>query len=398
LVDYHVNNDARRNHDIQNFIRDCKREPKPIERVAGLALSNPVGDFVLEVLFYATIAKMVGAKSTLIMYRNNRPYKNAIVGMLPNTILSRAEGNEPIYADWFDIGFSAEILHGAPAWYQNLLNFPDLVLYPSMRLNLAYLPAIQPLVINEEKHDGYRMKLLERGVRDDRWLVVFHIREPNYEFRGADPERDSDVSTYRMAAQRILDAGGQVVRIGHSNHTPMGIEGEIDLTKDPIDVQCFAISKARFNVQTDSGMSTIATGLMSPVLTVNGFCREHTANSWDYVLLQRVKLADGQTVNLNDPIVLQMGFPDCDRRIWPMVGNNNIGQQVTWPYLKNTPQEIDEAVCFMLSRTSAINGWHSPLEPDPIPVTGTFQLPIIPHVPKTQLFTPTRAATLSQVD
>jgi hypothetical protein len=237
-------------------------------------------------LFYATIAKMTGAKSTLIMYRDNRPYKNAIAAMLPNFIYSKAEGNDPICADWFDIGFSAHILHPDPVWYQNLLNFPDLVLYPSMRVNLAFLPAVHPLVIPEDKQDVLGKILLEKGVRDDRWFTVIHIREPNYQFRGADPERDSDVGTYRMAARRILSAGGQIVRIGHPGSTPLGVAGEIDLTLLPFEVQSYAMSRARFNLLSDSGMTTIASGLMSPVLIVNGFNREHSFNRWDQVLLQ----------------------------------------------------------------------------------------------------------------
>ena len=395
MVDFHTNNLGMHQFERDEYVRTAFLQSRPIKRVAGYAGSSPVGDFAIELLTYATVARMAAAESLYVIYRDNRPYKKYIAELLPNTHFEVVEANTVIPMDWFDIGYAADILHNNPEWYNRLYHYPDLMLMPSFRMNPAYFETAASFEVPKANQDRLHDRMIKCGVRDDQWYVCVHIREPSYLYRGADSSRDADAATFRLAAQRIIAAGGQVVRLGHPGCTPLGIEGEISLVNESFDVHAYALSRSRFNLMSDTGMTTIATCLLTPSLVVNGYVKEHLKNDFDRVLLKRVRLADGRILNASDPEFLRLGFPDFNRYLWPRIGNNDLGKLIVEPLLANTAAEIDEATQQMIDHTVETKGWGKPYPVEPIKAQSEFTFPIKIHPPRVPFVTVSRGATLA---
>jgi hypothetical protein len=148
---------------------------------------------------------------------------------------------------------------------------------------------------------------------------------------------------------------------------------------------------------SDTGMTTISTCLMVPTLIVNGYTKEHVKNDFDRVLMRRAKMADGRVLNLGNPIFYELGFPDIDRKVWPMIANNNLGKLLSGLYMYNTPEEVTEAVQIMLSETEDISGWHTPRPAQQIHSDGQITFPLVPALPKAKIVNVSQAATSSDL-
>jgi putative glycosyltransferase (TIGR04372 family) len=122
--------------------------------------------------------------------------------------------------------------------------------------------------------DGeFRRRLLDAGASPDRWIVCFHARQDDYEFRKfREPDRSVDPHSYFRLADYVIDElGGQVVRLGDPSMTPAPARPHlIDLsTGSDFLLQAYAVSRCRFAITTDSGMQHVANGLGVPFATTN---------------------------------------------------------------------------------------------------------------------------------
>ncbi|HLO78721.1 MAG TPA: TIGR04372 family glycosyltransferase [Magnetospirillum sp.] len=268
-----------------------------ISRVAGYVGSQALGDFIVEGLYCATVARMAGADQLCLLYKDDRPYKNFLMACNPYaTAAIGFPAEEPIPMDWFDIGNYPA--NAAPDWwYDRMMHVPDLVLTPSTLVNLAHLEHFAKLRIPPRRIDELAAGLKRAGTPETAWLVGLHIREQGYVYRqGMDDARNSDPLAFLPLIDRIIAEGGVVVRIGDPSMTPLPPRaGLVDLSQvpDSFELQAFAFSRARFTICSVSGPAVMSMAFGTPTLFHNHYNPNEGANPGDLVMLQTVIHDDG---------------------------------------------------------------------------------------------------------
>lgn len=342
-------------------------------RIVAYAETQTVGDFTVNCLYAATLARRMGDCDLIILYRENRPFKKFITELVPG--LKAAIGAPKgvvLPLDWFDKGYAPEILCPDPSWYNNMVHLPSLLLTPSMVYHPTFVDKVIRMRIPPEKTARLASRLRRAGVDPDRWFAGLHIRESGYEYRrGMDTERSVLAGDYLPAVDRILEAGGQVVQIGHKGTNPLPARpGLISLCEldDAFDLQTFAFSRARFTLCADSGPAALSAALKVPVLTTNAF----GAGGWnrgDAVLYTRLILKGGGFIPPDRILSEKINLTPTH----PLAGE--IGERIP-----NTPAEIEAATIDFLSSVEPIDGWRDHWPEDEIPVgkTLTWPQPIAP--------------------
>lgn len=143
--------------------------------------------------------------------------------------------------------------------------------YTSTFGNLACLLELDPVTRNRAINF-----LSPLGFDPKNWFVTFHMRESDVEnkLRGAD---NVDPGNYLAAIQKVLNAGGQVIRIGSKSQTPLK---NLGMTHEKLfdmvvshgrlpEVDVFALSSCKFMVGTSSGPITIPNEFGVPVVHTN---------------------------------------------------------------------------------------------------------------------------------
>lgn len=114
------------------------------------------------------------------------------------------------------------------------------------------------------------------GIPDGAWYVCLHVRESGYWDEDADPTnkpRNADISTYRMAIEYIVAAGGWVIRMGDASMRPMpAMKGVVDyagskLKSDWMDV--FLCASCRFFLGTNSALYHVCVSFGVPSVLTN---------------------------------------------------------------------------------------------------------------------------------
>jgi putative glycosyltransferase (TIGR04372 family) len=219
-------------------------------------LHSPLGNFVDHVLYCASVKELIKDAYLDVYYRPDRPYKEKIISM--------ADG---IDAAWpvvkqFPLGMfnssSHRSVRGADEWYQNGSADPNLFLVPSMCTfnDLAALPRITRLRVPEsDRYDEELRRLIGPG-----WFVIFHYREPGYEFRPNISSREANMDQIPKIIDRIIHLGGQAVRIGHPEMTDFEPRpGFIDLKNAEFFLQAQAVARARCFLEiSGSGPASLA--------------------------------------------------------------------------------------------------------------------------------------------
>lgn len=255
-----------------------------------------LGDFVYDNLYAAVVARKWPECELALVYRNDRPYKDLLARLNPYaTYVVRAPGDAraPIPLDWFD-GEGVRSPADDAEWQVRGFHAPDLFLVSSMtpRTNIReYVDSPPALRLPEEEAGTLAEALAGHGLDRDRWFVCVHMRETGYAFRsGEDARRSVDPVTYVPMIRRVIEEGGQVVRLGDPSMTPLPeIDGLIDLAaeRDSFAEQVFATSRARFFIGTESGPCVLASTLKVPTAVTNAV--EHGAwNAGDVTLTKRM--------------------------------------------------------------------------------------------------------------
>ncbi len=132
-------------------------------------------------------------------------------------------------------------------------------LYQKVGAVLAFTP--------EEEARG-REGLRDMGLDPDKdWFVSLFTRDPVYlsellPGHRFDDTRNADIDSYTLAARRIVEAGGHVIRMGHGVAKPFGLSHErvidyaLECRDDFMDI--YLMGHCRFVLGTTSGICDIA--------------------------------------------------------------------------------------------------------------------------------------------
>jgi len=126
------------------------------------------------------------------------------------------------------------------------------------------------LSIPEDDRDRGWNEMEKLGVPRNGWFVCLHVREPGFHktWHNAYPgTRNADVLTYLLAAQRVIEQGGFVIRMGDPTMKKLPpMTGLIDYAHSEAKsefMDIFLCAMCRFFIGTNSGL-----GLVPPVFGV----------------------------------------------------------------------------------------------------------------------------------
>lgn len=332
-------------------------------RIVTFVGTQTLGDFLTSVLNTASIARHHPGAEVALVYRADRFYKSLLARscpgrplivelpgddmkrIFPMELLNGATSADPLFRDFVDAGF----------------NRPDLVLTHQMTNNREHSGLAQAVLRFPEAEAGpVRERLIDFGLDPDpgRWLVCLHLRGEG--FRGDRRSvRNVDHQTYLPAIRHVIEAGGQVVRLGDPSMPEFpGIEGLVDLAVHPdtFAEQMYALSKARFFLGSDSGPAALAGAFRVPCAVTN--CLGYGVwNRGDVMLTKRLRLADGSTIE-GWHLVVQL----------PAAAGSGVFED-------NPPEELLAVARHMVETTRDCPGWRPPMPEDPVEQGKPFRMP-----------------------
>lgn len=325
-----------------------------------------LGDFVIENVAAAAVARNFENRRMIAAYRDDRPFKNYIVRMNPwvdEAVAVPADPNAVIPMEWI-CGTAAANEADGPAG-QSARFAADILLVPhTMGFGTFRLPAPR-LRIPEEDVPLLREMLGQAGVDENRWFACVHFRESGYQYRaGSDDLRNADPRSYVPMINHIVRGqGGQVVRLGDPSMTELpAMDGFIDLSRlpDSFALQCFALSRARYYVGSDSGPTQLASGLRIPSASTNalGLC---VWNRGDVILMKRTLDFNGDAVDYRR---LSQALPAfLDLRLKSVEIQNN------------RPDTFKDVADHMFGLTADISAWRATWPDDAPPPTACLDVP-----------------------
>ncbi len=337
--------------------------------IAAFVGCQALGDFVMNQIVAASVARAIPGSRLALVFRDDRPYKSFIT--LCNPFVTKAVPIEADPAnvfplDWFDGG---ENVSGRPfdaAWYKDGYHNPDLVLTASM-LDIwgCHWPA-PGFRVPDELTPTLSQMLEARGVAKDGWFACLHMREDGYRWRlGQDPSRNVDPHDYLPMIRHIIDdLGGQVVRLGHPEMTPLPeMDGLIDLSRnaDSFPEQAFAVSRARFFIGTDTGPTQLAAAFRTPAASTNAL-GIGLWNDGDMVMFKKTTDEAGAPISLEDLIETASTLGN-----YRPYGIN---------YHANSPQKLVRLADHMAAATSDCAGWRETTAQPPYAPPGRVELPL----------------------
>lgn len=344
--------------------------------------AQALGDLIMSHLVAASVVRALPGSRLGVVYRDNRPYKHFVTALNPyvDQILKLpADPGTVLPLDWFAGRTDMPAPPFDAAWMEAGLHRPDIFLVPAMlslercigRPPLFRVPAaVAPLLAQS---------LVRRGLRADRWFACLHVRGPGYRWRrDVDFRRNAPAETYLAAIEDILSAGGQVVRLGDPSMAPLPERaGLIDLSRDEgtFPEQCFAVSRARFFLGTDSGPTQLACAFRVPAASTNAL-GIGVWNDGDVVLYKRFALADGGRALTTTDLSAMTGYS-------MQICHPIEGFEVT----DNSPEELAAVARHMITKTADCLAWREPeieAEEPPSNAEGAVGLPL-PWRPITEI-------------
>lgn len=322
------------------------RESRPVVIVA-LMLATTLGDFIEYNLFASSFKRQYRHARLIAYYRRDRPFKDAIIEMNADIdeVWAR-KGGETVYAEHFNVAPGGESDRHA-----------DVILTPTMmdRSRLPSLPGLARFRIPAEKAEACETALIEGGLDPTRWFCVLHYREPSFEGRGANAERDLDPSDpIAMTRYVIEELGGQVVRIGHPEMTKFPeMPGFFDLSRGPADIQAqaAAVRRSRFFLElSPSGPMALALCLGVPVARCNALIIAGPTSANSIVLNQHLIGPDGNPV----PIEICVGKNLLNGAVMP-----SSLRQRGYRFGRNTLSEMKAVARDMVGLTTDCPAWRN---------------------------------------
>lgn len=343
--------------------------------IVALMLARTLGDFIDHQLFAASTALLFEHSRLFVYYRDDRPYKSRIVAMNPYVTRAWAMLEKDTFPfDGFDDRPGAPVGVDEEDWARLGCRSPHILLTPSMmqRAMLPAFPNSARFAIPNDQIRGLDQRLLDAGLRPDRWFCVLHYREPTFGPRGAESDRDIDPSyPIAMTDHIIRHLGGQVVRIGHPGMRAFPARsGFVDLAgeEDPGFLHAHAVSRARFFYElSPSGPAHFAWAFGTPAVRCNAIQGWGPLEESSMVVLKQFRDRSGNQIPL-DWIINDEMLVRASTRTY---------REARGIFL--TPNSLDElrrAARDILARTADCLAWRRPVEQVRVPPPNSFEWPL----------------------
>ena len=273
----------------------------------------------------------------------------------------------PLPINMFDVS-SRRLIEGPREWYELGVAQPDLMILPSNGTfnHLATLPRIGRLRVPNREH--YEAALREKV--GNGWFVVLHYRELGYQFRKPTGLREASLDQIPKVVDRVIEKGGQVVRIGHPEMTDLEPRpGFIDFKSVDFLLQAHAIARARcFFEASPSGPASLALAQGVPAARCNGADLRCITRDQGFIMPQRVIHESGRDLTRHLIETHQLDV-------------RAIRDHPELRYQKLELSQLLDALDHLLDITrDAANGWRDdtppPLEP---PIPGFYPGPAEPY-------------------
>ena len=331
--------------------------------IFALLLDRTLGDFIYRSLFAASVKLHFRHAHLIVYYRPDRPYKNALISLNPHVTRSwRATGSGSMPVDYFDYMGDPPIQAPNAEWYGSLSAEPDLVLTPSM-MDLEKLRGLHPIAkfaVPEDLAGPLHDRLLSAGLSQNRWFCVLHYREPGYQEAGRRENRDLPVRNAIEIVRYVTESlGGQVVRIGHSDMTPIpAMPGFVDISSvaDPMLLHAYAVSRARFFLElSPSGPMALAGAFGVPMVRCNAISSMGPLDQPSFAVMQHIVGPDGERVPR--AVALAKG-------LYSEIAIKQVIGRYGYRLVRNSQPELRAAADDIFERTTDCPGWRLPAAPE----------------------------------
>jgi putative glycosyltransferase (TIGR04372 family) len=207
----------------------------------------------------------------------------------------------------------------------------------------------EPLLkLTERDQQRGRDTLIRLGMPPAAWFAGLHAREGGFHretMSSIQGHRNATINDYLPAIQRVVEAGGWVVRMGDKTMTPLPpMSGVIDYAHSDVKndwMDVYIAGAARFFIGTTSGLTNAIISFGTPCLLIN--CVTNFSQLWNNKVRFMLKLLWSRRENrhltlreiTNDPI---------RSSIFNVNALDKLGIEI----INNSPLEIDDAVEEML--------------------------------------------------
>lgn len=328
------------------------RPDRPFKILAPITTLS-FGDVFIYASAAARIASAFDHSHCDFLVDHRRPYFKDILALYPfDAELLIVED------DWRRLPFVA--LSGPTTnldWTEKA--YHDLVLSNGF-ISSAHFEDLPRCALRIPDRDAGRLtqKLVDLGLREDRWFCTMHWREPTYRFKSGGTPRDVEPDVYLPLVDHVIDGlAGQVVLLGHPEMTqPRPRDGLVNLAEieDSWVLQAFAMSRARFFAGSPSGATGMAHAFLTPSahLDVTDW---YTGGSDDWVLTPTIRLPDGRAVR--QKTLFESGWMQS-KRIADGIRN---GEAISIE--QSSTDEMRQAVSRIHQDTEDLAGWRMPAAP-----------------------------------
>lgn len=338
-------------------------ESRPVV-ILAMMLATTLGDFIEYNLFAASFKRRYRNARLIAYYRRDRPFKDAILEM--NTEIDETwpqEAKDTIMADFFNVAPGADAAGAI-----------DVVLTPSMmkRSRLPSFPNLARFQVPEAAEQTFRAAYNGAGLDERRWYCVLHYREPSFEGRGANVDRDIDAGDpIAMTRYVIEELNGQVVRVGHPEMTAFpDTTGFLDLSRfpDSVQVQAAAVRSSRFFLElSPSGPMALAPCFGIPVARCNALILAGPTTADSIVLNQHLFDPDGNQVPIETCVEKNL----LNGSVMPSVLRDR-----GFKFRRNTLAEMKDVAAEMARTTPCRSLMDSVEEPDVMPAGDQVDWPL----------------------
>lgn len=328
--------------------------------ILAMALDRALGEFVCRNFFAAAVKFNTPRSVLVILYRGDRPYKDAILDINPYVDGTLDISGAPhIPLDAFNGYGDRDIIPSAEEFVRLGYCWPDQVLVPSMMqledfARFVHLPVFS---IPKAKRSELDERLIGLGLDPGHWYCCIFYREATYQFRPALSYRDvGDVAFEQLSNWIIDELGGQVVRVGHPQMRRFPArKGFVDLSalENEFLLQAAAVSRARFMVTTPSGPALLPPTFGVPFALTNATC---ALGAWDrnhLILPRHILSPDGRRVRTES--MLRKGA-------WHDQAVKELVRDKGFTVRDNSFEELREITRMLFTRTAEVVGWRQPPE------------------------------------
>jgi putative glycosyltransferase (TIGR04372 family) len=339
--------------------------------ILAAMLDRTLGDFLCRSYFAAAVKFNTPRSMLIALYRDDRPYKNAILDINPYLDGTfRIASGSYLPLDAFNVSTDREAVPGIEEFIRHGYCWADQVLVPSMMhledfIRFEHLPVF---MIPKAKRAGLDERLVMLGLDPHRWYSCIFYREPTYKFRTPTPYRDVGDKAFEEISNWIIDElGGQVVRIGHPQMRRFPARpGFVDLSvlEDEFLLHAAAVSRARFMLATPAGPALLPAIFGVPFALTNAVS---PLGAWDksHLLLPRHILSpDGRRVEIKS--MLRKGA-------WQDHVVRDLIRDKGFTVRDNSFEELREVARMLFEQTTGITGWRQPPEMTAAPIASHYQ-------------------------